>query len=50
MMNFDFKQQLDAYLHLSKQDLARLVLALLLEELLKERLSVFRTQQLIEGQ
>ena len=34
--------QLDAYLCLSSQDVAQIVLALLLEEMLNERLSVFR--------
>jgi hypothetical protein len=37
-------EHLDAYTHLSKQEIARLVLCLLIEERLVERLAAFRSR------
>lgn len=41
-MHQDQPDNLDAYMDLGAEDIARLVLCLLIEEMLRERLAVFR--------
>ena len=41
------REAIDAYMDLSSEDIVRLILCLLIEEALKARLDVFRSEQLL---